>query len=90
MAHLVQEEREGKIHKAQSGYERGVYTKVVVRRQTMAETCDEMARKVLSSIFLHSYTEINLATSSQVNRTLKKMHSHKKGSCSRCLDPISA
>jgi hypothetical protein len=60
------------------GYERDVYTKVVVRRQKMAETCDEMIRKVLSSVVLHSHTEINLATSSQANWTPKKMQSHKK------------
>lgn len=73
-----------------SGHKRGVYTGVVVRRQTMAETCDEMTQKVISSIFLHSHTEINLATSSQRNRTPKKMQSHKKVTCGRCLNPFSA
>ena len=73
-----------------SGHKRGVYTGVVVRRQTMAETCDEMTQKVISSIFLHSHTEINLATSSQRNRTPKKMQSHKKVTCGRRLNPFSA
>jgi len=74
-----------------SGYERGVYTGVIVRRQTMAETCDEITRKILSSIFLHSHTKINLATSSQVNRTPKKKCSlTKKVTHGRRLNPFSA
>jgi len=73
-----------------SGYERGVYATVAVRGQTTAETCCEMTRKVLSSIFLHSHTEINFATSSQANRTPKKCILTKKGTCSRCLDPFTA